>query len=384
MDTDTKIHLKRKFKEFYFKNPVKPPAEVHKREFGVGTLEDKIKIRHKSFASGAALNQYLRTDAPYYISYSIAYYEYPENQPIKTKNWNGADLVFDLDRDIKWLNQEQMDEVRDEAITLSEFLISDFGISASDITQNFSGSKGYHIHVFDPSLRSLGSDERREIIDYLTATGLELDYFIRTVDSPDGITFQKRGPKLSGGSRVGPRRGDKGWPERIYLQARHLLASDEEELRGDYGLTPRMAKKIVANRDRNLEFIDKGKWDAVFDVRSKLRKMLFKEYAVKILEDADRMVTFDTSRLIRLPDSIHAGTGLAAAQAKDIGSFNPLVDAVAFSDEPEKIRVTKDVPTFQFMENEWGPYKAGDGLSLPGYVSMYLMLKDHAEVVRTI
>ena len=33
---------------------------------------------------------------------------------------------------------------------------------------NFSGSKGYHIHVSSENVKSLGRDERREIVDYLT------------------------------------------------------------------------------------------------------------------------------------------------------------------------------------------------------------------------
>ena len=42
MNTDTKGFLKKKFKEYYWNNKVKEPSEIHKREFGVGTLEDKI------------------------------------------------------------------------------------------------------------------------------------------------------------------------------------------------------------------------------------------------------------------------------------------------------------------------------------------------------
>ena len=97
MNTETKIFLKKKFKEYYSKNKILAPEEIEKREFGVGTLKDKIKIRHKSFKSEKELWNFLRREAPFYISYSAAYYEFPQNQPMEAKNWLGAELVFDLD-----------------------------------------------------------------------------------------------------------------------------------------------------------------------------------------------------------------------------------------------------------------------------------------------
>jgi len=43
-------------------------------------------------------------------------------------------------------------------------------------------------------------------------------------------------------------------------------------------------------------------------------------------EDTDRMVTIDTSRLIRLPDTIHGGSGLVAKHVTDLDRFDPLTD----------------------------------------------------------
>jgi DNA primase small subunit len=360
MNTDTKVCLKKKFKEYYWRKTVDPPSEIHKREFGVGTLDDKIKVRHKSFKTGKKLTQYLKTEAPYYISYSIAYYEFPENQPMGSKNWLGADLVFDLDRDIQWLNQGDMDAVLTEALTLIEFLTRDLGINRRDIKVNFSGSKGYHIHVFSQELRALGGEERREIIDYVTGTGLDMNYFIHEVESPVGITYSRGKPKLSGGMWIGPKSGDKGWPGRIHAEARRFLESK--------------------HRRKNLDFLDEGKWDAVFDVRSKLRKKVVEEHAVKCIEDADRMVTFDTARLIRLPDTLHGSSGLKAASVKNMDSFNPLVDAVVFGDAEVGVSITGDVPAFELLENKYGPYSTGTEVKVPEYAAVYLMLKGKAEV----
>ena len=69
--------------------------------------------------------------------------------------------------------------VKKETQKLLTFLLSDFGITESRISVVFSGGRGYHIHVRDPSVFALGSDERREIVDYLTGRGLAMERFIQ-------------------------------------------------------------------------------------------------------------------------------------------------------------------------------------------------------------
>ncbi len=380
MNTDTKVFLKKKFKEYYWNNKVKEPSEIHKREFGVGTLEDKIKFRHKGFKTQRDLDQYLKTESPYYISYSIAYYEFPENRPIGNKNWLGADLVFDLDRDIGLLNPVELDAVKTEAITLIDFLKNDLGLSDNEIKINFSGSKGYHIHVFNEEYRSLDGDGRREIIDYVTGSGLDIDFFFHPDESPEGLTYKRGKVKMSEGTTIGPIKGDPGWPGRIYDLTEKILGSSKEDLRDLYGISPREASKIVKNREKYMSFLVKGKWDALFSFMPKLKERIIADYSVKYVEDADRMVTPDTSRLIRLPGTLHGGTGLKAGVAKNIDSFNPLVDTVVFNDEQISIRAINDIGQFQMMENKFGPYGNGEVIEIPGYAGIYLMLKEKAEI----
>jgi len=42
----------------------------------MGNLEKKIVVRHKAFSSEAEMQNYLRREAPFFISYSIACYEF--------------------------------------------------------------------------------------------------------------------------------------------------------------------------------------------------------------------------------------------------------------------------------------------------------------------
>ncbi|MBD3389052.1 MAG: DNA primase catalytic subunit PriS [Candidatus Altiarchaeales archaeon] len=378
MNTDTKVYLKKRFKEYYFRNRVDSPMDVHRREFGVGTLEDKIRFRHKSFTSGRELTQYLKTEAPYYISYSSAYYEFPENQPMQRKNWLGADLVFDLDKPMDLLDHGKLEDVKEEAKCIVGFLEDDFGFTGKEIKVNFSGSKGYHIHVISDDVRSLNGEARREIIDYITGTGLDIEYFITEEETMRGITFKRGQSKGTAGRRIGPRKDSRGWARRIYDVAEELIAMPAEELVNIKGIGATTAEKHAADREMNLRFLREGRWDALFDrLKGPIQNLIYSK-AVEI-KDADKQVTLDTSRLIRLPDTIHGGSGLLARKVKDIDSFNPLMDAIAFKDGEVTARITSDVGTWTMMENRYGPYNAGEEVKLPEYAANYLMLKDYAE-----
>ncbi len=379
MNTETKVWLKKTFKQYYWRHRPEPPSEIHLREFGVGTLDDKIKFRHKSFQTGKRLHQYLRTEAPYFISYSSAYYEFPENQPMQRKNWLGADLVFDLDKPMEYLNRVRLEEVKEEAFGILDFLENDFGFTEKEMRVNFSGSKGYHIHVTGDEVRSLNGEARREIVDYITGTGLDIEYFISESDGMEGITFERGKARARAGGRVGPTADSRGWAKRIYDVTEGLIKSPAEELVKMDGVGKKTAEKIVSNRNRNLRLLRDGKWDALWDLfRGNIQRQIYSKAAA--IKDADKQVTLDTSRLIRLPDTIHGGSGLLAKKTNKLESFDPLVDAVAFGDEEVKVNVAEDVGVFQLMENDYGPYNAGDVVKLPEYAAVYVMLKGRAEV----
>ncbi|MFH1055464.1 MAG: DNA primase catalytic subunit PriS [Candidatus Altiarchaeota archaeon] len=378
MNTETKIHLRRKFKEYYWNHQVGAPSEVHRREFGVGTLEDKIKFRHKAFATERELNQYLKTEAPYYISYSAAYYEFPK-QPMAEKNWLGADLIFDLDKPMSLLNEEKLEEVKEEATTLLEFLEGDFGFSRKDISVNFSGGKGYHIHVSSDDVKSLNGDGRREIADYVSGAGLDITYFLSEVEGFKGFTFKRGKVQASSGSFIGPRKDSRGWAGRVYAVTEKLVNSPVEELLLLDGIGRKTAEKIAASRERNMKLLAEGKWDALFSLFGKnIQKQIYSK-AVEVT-DEDKQVTLDTSRLIRLPDTIHGGSGLIAKKVADLGKFNPLVDALAFRGGESKVRMSADVGVFQIGGKDYGPYKAGLEAEVEECAAVYLMLKGLADV----
>ena len=389
MNVDTKIFLRRKFKEYYSKNRIPAPSEIERREFGIGTLDTKIKVRHKSFGTEKELWNYLRREAPFYISYSAAYYEFPENQPMSEKNWLGADLVFDLDIDMDFLDSKKLNRIKDETLNLIDFLLSDFGFSRSDLEINFSGSKGYHIHVCNEAVRYLGNKERREIVDYVAGDINFRDYL-----------------RVEGDRIFGPKKGDLGWPGRIYRGLYDLIKnSDKEKLRGIKGIGDKRAELIYGDRERILREIELGRYNYIPDivtvnmshiktpdpnvkvpviknVRSPIVQKIIDENAVKTMaaSDTDRMVTIDTSRLIRLPDSLHGGSGLIAKRVKDMDKFDPLTDAIAFGDEKIKIEIRGKIPEFDLNGERFGNLKGV--VEVPEYAGVYLLLKDRADLVK--
>jgi len=380
MDLSTRVYLKKKFKEYYFRNRVPAPSEVERREFGVGTLDDKIKSRHKAFEGGRELTQYLKREAPFYISYSSAYYEYPATQPMSDKGWLGADLVFDLDVDMEYFDQERLDHVREETVNLVGFLTADFGFAEKDIEVNFSGGKGYHLHIKREDVRQLSGNERREIVDYVTGTGLNLSCFLREEAAP-GVIADKAGSYTKSAVVVkGPTGGEAGWGGRIYETVHGFLESSSQK---DYmkirGVGLKTAEKLIADREKNLKALERGSWDGLVDVTEGLLGRVISDASVELLGDTDKMVTIDTARLMRLPDTIHGGSGLLAARVDKLGEYDPLVSAVAFNGPDLKIKIIKDVPKFDLMEQKWGKYKAESVEEVPEYVGMYLMLKGAAQ-----
>lgn len=382
MNIDTKIFLRKKFKEYYSKNKIQAPKEIEQREFGTGTLDTKIKVRHKSFRTDMDLRNYLKREAPFYISYSSAYYEFPENQPMSTKNWLGADLIFDLDVDMDFLDSKKLERIKNETLNLMDFLLSDFGFSKSDLEVNFSGGKGYHIHVLNEDVKCLENKERREIVDYVTGSGFDLELHLLK-EALSGIDLKGRGDFQSRGSLTavikGPTNEDIGWKKRAYDVALDFVSSDMERMRKVYRIGPKKAEELYGNRKSNLEMLEWGRWEGLIGFTKYMQKRIMERYAVRLTGDTDKMVTIDTSRLIRLPDSLHGGSGLIAKKVKGMEKFNPLTNALAFGDGNVRIDIKAKIPEFELNEQRVRNLKGV--VEVPEYVGVYLLLKDKAEIV---
>jgi len=396
MNSATSSYLKSKFREYYLLTSMEAPPGLESREWGFILFDQGGMRRHKSFSSRMEVVDYIRSTIPAHVYYSAAYYQRPGASTMKEKIWKGADLIFDLDADhlkrVPRSYRDMLENVKQETLKLLEFLLQDFGFSKDDVQVVFSGGRGYHIHVRDPRIFALGSDSRREIVDYLTGRGLEMDRFFAQA-SVGGDCGTERAPHLRAPSREAP-----GWGGRINRSmvsfVRYLQDLDEgvalDQLTMVKGIGEKKAAMFYESLKRPgvLEKIEEGNLD-LFKGSCGLWKILIGQMEgegvrlAPFLDDlrgeTDEPVTADVRRLIRFPDSLHGGSGLRVTPLTLDGlrSFDPLRDAVAFDDEPVEVELSR--PFQVEMKGRSFDLDAGPAL-VPACVGVFLMARGVAEL----
>jgi len=384
----------RRFYERVDSSAISPP-QPERREFGLGSWVKKIESRHVSFQNAQELKSYLIRNTPFYISYSTAYYEFPDRRPMPKKDWLGADLVFDLDADhlaLKclesgehekgWVCEECLRAVKDETIKLvEEFLIPDFGFSPEEVHVNFSGNRGYHVHVRSEEVRPLTGWARREIADYISGNGL----------NRAALFDEREVPGFPGIKRLeGPRLDAPGWHGRV---ARRFIQLLEAGKLADTGIPSALARRLAKHAGEVVEGVKRGNWDTVRMTGPEKEALADKVIASAGIDvegfggaggEVDAGVTFDVSKLIRLPGSLHGETGLCAkklASVSDLSAFDPMRDAVVFGDEPVRVKCGR-VPRFAVRGVDYGPFE-GNELELPECAAIYLLCKRKARLWRS-
>ncbi|MDD5317864.1 MAG: DNA primase small subunit domain-containing protein, partial [Candidatus ainarchaeum sp.] len=344
----------------------------------------KIESRHFAFKGGAELKSYLVRNTPFFISHSAAYYEFPDRRPMQKKNWRGADLVFDLDADhLKrecvdagahekaWVCGKCLSAVKDETMKLiEEFLVPDFGFSHDEISVNFSGNRGYHVHVQSPEVLGMSGWARKEVADYIAGAGLDAESIFSTG---------------AGGRLSGPTTDSPGWRGKIARRFVSLLEAGKMEAAG---VEPQVARRLEKNAEKVFGGVRRGNWDTVNltkPQKARLAQAVVASAGVCIDGigeaggEVDAGVTFDVSKLIRLPNSLHGETGLSAkklASPAALASFDPMTQAVVFGDSPVRVKCGR-VPKFSIKGQEFGPYPDGDA-ELPEFAAVYLLCKRKA------
>ncbi len=110
----------------------------------------------------------------------------------------------------------------------------------------------------------------------------------------------------------------------------------------------------------------KGSWKRIFN-------KIVDENAVKV----DTVVTTDTHRLIRLPETLHGKTGFRAVKMDidRLEDFDPFIEALAW--EGEKKVFILEAPKFRIGSEEFGPYKK-ERVNLPIVGAVLLICKGKA------
>jgi len=377
------------------------PDRFSKREFGFMFFDRDFVMRHLGFPSRAALKKYLVEQVPAHAYYSCAYYEEPDAPIMVQKKWLGADLIFDLDADhvegAKDLPYEKMlERVKVEVIRLiDDFLLGDLGFDPEDLKIVFSGGRGYHVHISNPKVLKLSSHERREIVDYVTGTDLDMDWvfpatLFETGRWKDRVDIEQR--------RTMPRLEDDGWRARIRKGIDALL-DELESLPHDEG--KRRLAQIMAESKRDIgkktveglyedlfggpkgkRGVDRMRSENTFEVFSEKRHldafvdMVEMRVKPKMKGETDEPVTSDIKRLIRLPSSLHGKTGFEVVPMtrEGLDSFDPFVDAVPEAFGDREVSLTLDKPAEVRLRGS--TFSLDPGVrSVPEYAAVFLICR---------
>jgi len=355
--------LQKKFVEYYRRAKPPLPLDYAQREYGFG-FETKIDYRHKAFKSRRDFDAFFEAQAPLYASHSCAVYRTPDARPMERKGWEGADLVFDFDAPRLDAGHYESREhnallcprcletvLADSRQLMEEFLFADFGFSKKETILVYSGNKGYHVHVRSNALRELRQDERRELLEFVN--GPKKDLLVRSKDERHAVL---RGPTAE----------SKGWHKKFYCEAEAALADPKAA-----GFSKPKTAKIEADRKWATAALAKGNWGFLPDLE-KVWERVWLETKRKHALNPDAQVTLDLARLIRLPGSLHGGTGFAAAIV-DRPDFDPLKHALAFSMKRTEAVRTSDAFIVE-LGGEARTVKAGEN-EVPEAVAVLLAAK---------
>ncbi|GAB7012493.1 DNA primase small subunit PriS [Halolamina salina] len=387
MEDRTRNYLKGRFGDYYADADISVPPAPAAREWGhipYTESEGTTMVRHRSLldmgGDAQSVREFLAREAPRHAYFSAARYDDPDNRTMAEKGWRGADLVFDLDADhLPGVDEEEasyaemLEACKDALKRLLDLLREDFGFTDDELLIVFSGGRGYHVHVRNDALLDLDSEARREIVDYVRAVDLDRDGLIRTV-SYGGTT--RRELKTGG-----------GWGRRVHRELVEFVADLREMDREDAleqltafdGIGDGRAGTILDAAERNPDAIREGNVEAGGPGLRKLIEALTAQVVGNETAPIDEPVTTDVRRLIRLPGTLHGGTGFVVKpiDPADLDAFDPLSDAVAdrFRGQRIMVNVTEPGPVDLGAETalEPGPQ------SVEEYVGVFLMARGRAE-----
>ena len=361
MDQNSRFLLKM-FRRYYKENEMPMPSRFGRREFGFMYFDRDFMQRHMSFSNPTEMRKFMIAQVPKHSYYSTAYYRRPNAPTMEEKGWMGADLIFDLDADHlegaeDMSYSQMMDQIKKEMINLLDsFLYNDLGFDEKDVGIYFSGGRGYHAHIELNDVTGLGSHERREIVDFVTSNGLDIDRVfrqenvVRSVVNVKGqernniSTFRTIPPEDSGGWWLRMRNGLKDVVNDVCDQ-------DTKDLKRTYPSIKSMSPKTIESyrddliKSRGVIFVNNRMATLKKGTQDMLIKIMKEDVAYRLSGEVDEPVTADIKRLIRLPGSLHGKTGLKVMPITrdELNGFDPLLNALpeSYTSDPITVNVKR-------------------------------------------
>ncbi|MFB6133116.1 MAG: DNA primase small subunit PriS [Halanaeroarchaeum sp.] len=390
MEDRTRAYLRGRFRDYYRRSPLSLPPDSGSREWGYvpwTTGPETTMVRHRSQLDLGDIETFLARERPRHVYYSAGYYDDPGAQTMAEKGWRGSDLIFDIDADhlpdvdpAETTYEAMLAAGKDSLRRLLDILRRDFGFE--DLELAFSGGRGYHVHVRDESIQGLEREARREIVEYVRGHGVDLESLL------EGEAVGGHGRKTPTTRRTLPT--DGGWGrravDRIDSFVDDLLAMGDEEalerLERFERIGEKNARAVKNVVEGNTEQVRSGNVD-VHPAFLPVARQLVQETVEAEAAYIDEPVTTDTHRLIRLPGSLHGGTGLMVTplDPDDVAGFDPLADAVPETFRGHDIAVEVESETRIAFDGEPRIVSPGRKV-LPEYAGIFLMARGEAEKAR--
>ena len=423
------IYLKKLFQAYYQEKQFDFPkvSSFNLREFGLIPWEKKVYMkRHMSFDNPDVLGSYLINDAPRHLYTSGSLYLKPDAPDMSNKKYQGCDFIIDIDVDhfytpckdqhdlwickdcgdegtgmpkicpkckgskftkISWVCDQCLDVAKNEITKLLfNFLIPDFGIDEKKMKIAFSGHRGYHLKIESEDLRKLNSEERREIIDYVS--GKNINFEVLGLNERSSIIY-------------GLLEENIGWSQKLMKKIIEILNQPEnviEDMLLDknlFGFTPFYVRSFLNYKNDFLDLITKGErnvWAIEGFSLNKWKKFL-RGIVNLIGIELDEPVSIDIHRLIRYPGSLHGKTGFKAQEIElnELDDFKPLdesnekLDPIVFKSKKKLTQkleiVKKKLPITKIKGESFGPYVKGEIIEVPHHIAVFLLCKEVAKLI---
>ena len=354
--------------------------------------------RHRAFSNKNSLHSYLRSRAPHSCFHSTAYYQDPSQLKMAEKGWLGADLIFDLDGDhLPGVSDNDfpamIEVIQGQAWRLwNEFLEPEFGFKEKYAQFTFSGHRGFHIHVRDPSLMHLDSNARREIVNYIRGEGIDIQSTISDNSEWGRRALQGIDSTLAKLSRISSGQTGKG----ALLDELHgILKIRANSPQVNLKSSSRASIEELAKLADNEEKISRLKNDPNLAVFGPKCTPIFWELVkgdssvvIGTAGETDEVVTVDTKRVIRWVGSLHGKSGLRVTELPlerldpdSSDKFDPLSEAVVFKGGNVKVRTIAEDVTAEISGHRVEPAR-GDEIEVNESMAMFLCLKGWAEICK--
>ncbi len=418
-------YLKRLFQAYYTEKRKEIPYVnmFDYREFGFIPWDEKVFMkRHMSFKNHDSLTKHLIDNGPRHVYSSGALYLQPDNLDMENKEYQGCDLIIDIDVDhfytpckdkhdlwwckecnetgkgmikkcpkcqklkiktLAWICEDCLEIAKNEINKLIyNFLIPDFRINEEHMAIAFSGHRGYHLKIENPEIRKLTSEDRREIADYVSGENLSLEI----------LGFREKQNSI-----YGLMKENLGWAQKIINKIEKIIENkNNQEIEGllsKFGLKSNTIKSFINYKNDFLEVLSKKDYN-LWNIEGfgiKTWETFLRGIISEIGAEIDEPVTIDVHRLIRYPGSLHGKTGFKVQELKldELDKFNPLdeknerLDPIVFhSNNTQKLEITESlVPETKIKGNIYGPYKLGDIIEVPHHIAVYLLCKEVAKTI---